>query len=198
MRASRWRSYICTSFLSELSFSKVVLTGEGADEVFGGYSYLLPDFLRHTDTLTPILYPSLMPLPTLPERMDILKAFSSRSHGQDHSLSDMSLTDCKMGREMLGGLLTPRLMGTSSPPAEFFERGVIRKWGSPDITKSIAEEMSVGARRKIKDGRWHALHGALVSTVSFVCSFMTMTVDHSMWPIKRCWETLSSISWAIE
>ncbi len=131
--------------------------------MFGGYNYLLPEFLRQTDTLTPILYPALLPLPTPTERTAVLEAVISRPREQDHvTLSDISLADCKMGREMLGNLSTHRMVGTTSPPAEWFEKEVLQKWGTPDVCRSIAEGMPERVKARIKDGRWHSLHGGLV------------------------------------
>ncbi|KAJ7121253.1 putative asparagine synthase [Mycena crocata] len=139
---------------------KVVLSGEGADELFGGYNYLLPDYLRQPDELSAQMFN--FPLPTALERMTILKAIASRPRAQDHvSLSDLSLTDSQLGREMLGGLITHRTIGITSPPNKFFTQAVLDEHGNSDVARSIAEFFRPHIREDIASGRWHSLHGAL-------------------------------------
>ncbi|KAJ7693429.1 putative asparagine synthase [Mycena rosella] len=139
---------------------KVVLSGEGADELFGGYNYLLPDYLRQPDPLSAEMFG--IPLPTELERQTTLKAIFSRPRPQDHvSLSDLSLTDAQLGRSMLGGLITHRTIGVTSPPSTFFAQGVLDVHQNPDISRSIAEFFRPQIREEIASGRWHSLHGAL-------------------------------------
>ncbi|KAJ6494963.1 putative asparagine synthase [Mycena vulgaris] len=139
---------------------KVVLSGEGADELFGGYNYLLPDYLRQPDPLSEKMFD--MALPTELERQMTLKAIISRPRPQDHvSLSDPSLTDSQLGRAMLGGLITHRMIGVTSPPSNLFAQSVLEAHGSPDTARSIAEFFRPQVREEIASGRWHALHGAL-------------------------------------
>ncbi|KAJ7141354.1 putative asparagine synthase [Mycena epipterygia] len=139
---------------------KVVLSGEGADELFGGYNYLLPDYLRQPDSLSAQMFD--IPLPTELERQLALNSIASRSRPQDHvSLSELSLTDSQLGREMLGGLITHRTIGITSPPRKFFTQSVLEQHESPDIARSIAEFFRPQIREAIASGRWHSLHGAL-------------------------------------
>ncbi|KAJ7451788.1 putative asparagine synthase [Mycena galericulata] len=139
---------------------KVVLSGEGADELFGGYNYLLPDYLRQGDSLSSDMFG--LTLPTERERQTILQAIASKPRPQDHvSLSEVSLADSRLGREMLGGLITHRMIGVTSPPTDFFKQSVLDEYGSPDIARSIAEFFRPHIREEIASGRWHSLHGAL-------------------------------------
>ncbi|KAJ7130605.1 putative asparagine synthase [Mycena epipterygia] len=139
---------------------KVVLSGEGADELFGGYNYLLPDYLRQPDSLSAQMFD--FPLPTELERYTLLKEVSLRPRLQDHvSLSELSLADSQLGREMLGGLVTHRTIGITGPPSNFFLQSVLEEHASPDIARSIAEFFRPQIREEIASGRWHSLHGAL-------------------------------------
>ncbi|KAJ6594362.1 putative asparagine synthase [Mycena capillaripes] len=138
---------------------KVVLSGEGADELFGGYNYLLPDYLRQPDPFSEQVLK--MTLPTELERMMTLKAIVSRPRPQDHvSLSDPAVASSVAG-EMLGGLITHRMIGITGPPSNFYTEKVLELQGTPDTGRSIAEFFRPQIREDIASGRWHSLHGAL-------------------------------------
>ncbi|KAJ7187756.1 putative asparagine synthase [Mycena filopes] len=139
---------------------KVVLSGEGADELFGGYNYLLPDFLRQPDPISAQMLG--MDLPTELERMTMLKAIVSRPRPQDHvSLSDPALAASPLASQLLGGLITHKMIGITGPPSKFFTEAALEEYGNPDTARSIAEFFRPEIRENIESGRWHALHGAL-------------------------------------
>lgn len=139
-----------------------MLSGEGSDEIFGGYSFLLLDYLRAVDLASTGLG---VPLPSSEELRVLVKAAESMRLPQDHiSLSDVSFTDCATGRAMLGGISTHRLWGMVCLPTEVFTPTVRRKFGQPDHAQTVAEGLNPKAREKAVTGQWHPLHVALVNS----------------------------------
>ncbi|EGO01320.1 hypothetical protein SERLA73DRAFT_51048 [Serpula lacrymans var. lacrymans S7.3] len=151
---------ILSKFVREQGY-KVILSGEGSDEVFGGYSFLLLDYLRDTDPASVSLG---FPLPAKDELDMYLKTVEAMKPPQDHvSISNMSFTDATMGRDMYGGISTHRVWATSSPPPDLFTAEVLQKVGGPELTQIIAEGFDARAREKAITGQWHPLHMGLVS-----------------------------------
>jgi asparagine synthase (glutamine-hydrolysing) len=156
---------ILSNFVREKGY-KVVLTGEGSDEVFGGYSFLLLDYLRALD---PASRPLGIPLPAAEELRAVLSLVEGMPPPQDHiSISGMSFTDARAGRAMLGGISTHRVWGTTGVPAEIFTRGVLDAVGMPDHAKTVAEGLDAKARDMAITGQWHPLHVALVGSCLFI------------------------------
>jgi asparagine synthase (glutamine-hydrolysing) len=141
-------------------YIQVILTGEGADEVFAGYSYLLLDYLRAPDPASVNLG---FPLPSDMERLGILKFAESIPPPQDHiSISDMSFSDVPEARAMLGGISTHRVFATTGAPASIFPAEALEKYGTPNHAKTVAEGFSPQVREKAISGQWHPLQVAQV------------------------------------
>ncbi|KAF8178136.1 putative asparagine synthase [Mycena galopus ATCC 62051] len=147
---------------------KVVLSGEGSDETFGGYSFLLLDYLRAADDASRELG---IFLPTAAELAAIVKALEGMKPPQDHiSISEMSFTDSPLGRAMLGGISTHRVWSTTCVPKDIFSNEVLRVHGAPDHAKTIAEGLKAEARTKAMDGTWHPLNSALYTVTNTMLS----------------------------
>ncbi|KAF8970150.1 putative asparagine synthase [Flammula alnicola] len=143
---------------------KVVLTGEGADEVLGGYSFHILDYIRAPDAASSSFG---LPLPSPPELAFILKLIESMPPPQDHtSISDMSLTDSQLARSMFGGISSTRVWATMSAPVKLFHPRALEIFGVPDHTMAIVEGLRPEARAKTINGSWHPLHAALVRYTS--------------------------------
>ena len=139
---------------------KVVLTGEGADEIFGGYSYLLLDYLRAID---PAAVRLGMQLPTLSENVAILDVLQGQRPAQDHgSIREVPLADGRVGSYMLGNLATPRTWAAISIGQAVFNEQVLDTVGPTDHILTIAEGLRPEARANITSGRWHPLHSGMV------------------------------------
>lgn len=149
----------CSNVL--LRFFQVVLSGEGSDEIFGGYASLLLDYLRQPDPLAEDLN---IPTPSAFERDAILHKLENTPPSQDHlSISDSSFSDAKVARSMLGGICSHRMYASMTPPGEIFPPVLLQKTGQPDGTRAVAEGFDGRVRYNAQSGHWHSLHTALVN-----------------------------------
>ncbi|KAF8964576.1 putative asparagine synthase [Flammula alnicola] len=138
---------------------KVVLTGEGADEVHGGYAYLLVDYLRSPDPAGSSLGLSL---PSPAELEPMVKAIEGSRPAQDQiPISEMSFDDHQLSRSMVGGISTPRVWATTTTPEKLFHPRILETLEVADPTMAIAEGLRPEAREKMASGNWHSLNSAL-------------------------------------
>ncbi|KAL0062126.1 hypothetical protein AAF712_011053 [Marasmius tenuissimus] len=135
---------------------KVVLTGEGADEMFGGYTFFIGNFIRAID---PAAVPLGIPLPTSEELEATRKAMEGRRPPQDHhSLGSPppSTTQSDMGL-----VTVHKAFAASTYGQAFYRPEIILELGVPDSPLSVAEGLKAEARAKMTSGQWHPLNGAL-------------------------------------
>ncbi|KAK7054624.1 hypothetical protein VNI00_003087 [Paramarasmius palmivorus] len=158
---------ILAEFVREQGY-KVVLTGEGSDETFGGYSFLTLDYLRAVDTASRQLG---IPLPEAHELAATLKVIEGMKPPQDHiSISELSFQDSHLGRSMLGGISTHRVWSTTGVGRDLFSAEILDKFGEPDHSLTIAEGLKPEARAKMISGQWHPLHSALYTVTNTMLS----------------------------
>lgn len=142
----------------------MVLTGEGSDEVLGGYSVFMLDYIRAADPATSLLGVNL---PSPCELASILKRVEGMPPPQDHwSISDMSLKDNKL----FGGISALRGWATMSMPMKLFSPRTLETFGVPDHTTVVVEGFRPEARMKASGGEWHPLNSALVCVSLRSCS----------------------------
>ncbi|KAJ7608212.1 putative asparagine synthase [Roridomyces roridus] len=150
--------FLLSKFAREKGY-KVVLTGEGSDEFFGGYAWLTVDYLRAADPAGRALK---LDLPSEAERAGILK------HIQTHLssvptlwMSPNSSTDAQLARNMLGGISTHRaFVAAGMPTAEPYSTALRSVTGDPDCTGVLAEGVDPRVREKAVSGQWHPFHVA--------------------------------------
>ena len=139
---------------------KVVLTGEGADEHFAGYSWLPPDFLREPDTACP---DSLLSLDSK-RRHDMQIAVEEAFERQAAALG--LSTDHSEGWENSGPyhqanqLSMPVNLLRSQPTLPTFAPWVQRRFDGTDCRQTVLKSISPTAREKIQS-IWHPLHSSM-------------------------------------
>ncbi|KAK0270690.1 hypothetical protein LTR35_013972 [Friedmanniomyces endolithicus] len=133
---------------------KVVLTGEGADEVFAGYPVYLPDYLREPDTA----YSAYNPLPEA-ERLQQLELAEDEAREHYRSIgADAGTSAIGVPRLMLNNIST--IDGMTA-----FQPDVFAAW--TDTSHAACDPHMViacnpdGITRHLINSSWHPLHSAL-------------------------------------
>ncbi|KAK5005985.1 hypothetical protein LTR39_005783, partial [Cryomyces antarcticus] len=142
--------YALSEVPEELGF-KVVLTGEDADENFGGYPLYLPDYLREPDLAWPA-----NPLSEAMRKKQLVKTEEAAKQYYASVGADASNRGPSIPRRMLNDIST-----VSSMTA--FQLTVFADWtqsyGSCDPQLTIANNADGRVRAKIVN-QWHPLHSA--------------------------------------
>ncbi|KAK0307900.1 hypothetical protein LTR01_005232 [Friedmanniomyces endolithicus] len=133
---------------------KVVLTGEGADEVFAGYPVYLPDYLREPDSA----YEAHNPLPEA-ERLEQLKLAEEEAREHYRAIgADAGNSAIGVPRLMLNNIST--IDGMTA-----FQPDVFASW--TDTAHAACDPHMViacnpdGITRHYINSKWHPLHSAL-------------------------------------
>lgn len=143
----------------------MVLTGEGSDENFGGYEFLLLDYLRQDDAAAEHLN---LATPPQSYRDCILHRIEDSPPAQDHlSISNFSFSDAKAARAMLGGISMHRIHACMGASGEIYHPMLLKTIGEPDIAGAVAENFDGRVRQNARSGRWHSLNTALVTHFFF-------------------------------
>ncbi|KAJ0278743.1 hypothetical protein CBS470a_009622 [Colletotrichum nupharicola] len=127
----------CLSTLPRQYGVPVVLTGEGADEHFAGYPFLLPDFLLEPD-----------------------HAWPSSALNKNNEVRE------GMHREMTEDItkMFDRIVGNNAmrwqPSKDLFAPWVKEKYASLDMRETVAASVPAEIRKKM-DESWHPLHSSL-------------------------------------
>ncbi|KAJ7930868.1 putative asparagine synthase [Mycena leptocephala] len=141
---------------------KVVLSGEGSDEIFGGYSWLTLDYLRRPDPTAAGLG---IPLPSDAERLNMLTDLERSPGFPQFSTENVTLDESRLIKISSHHVLT-----TLTPfYRPMFERDVIAITGAPEIARCIAEGIGPRVRQNSISGVWHSLNVSLyVTTKAFL------------------------------
>ncbi|KAI8639064.1 asparagine synthetase [Parasitella parasitica] len=148
--------FLLSRFVRDQGY-KVVLTGEGSDEHFGGYGFFHDDYLREVDHATPngfgaMTDEKLASRSKLSTKRDLIGSFA----GTGNDLSEMDSS-----RRMVNGVNSHTILGkVFSIKDESFSDAAISQCGSPDSSLAMAEGINGMARYKA-NSKWHPLHTAM-------------------------------------
>ncbi|KAK5134025.1 hypothetical protein LTR08_007030 [Meristemomyces frigidus] len=133
---------------------KVVLTGEGADEIFAGYPLYLPDYLREPDRA----WEEFCSLPES-ERQVQLRSAEGVAREQYRAIgADAGDGSDSVARRMLNGISTVDSMAAFQP--DVFASWTKEQHPECDPQTTIASSVDGLARTHIAKN-WHPLHAAL-------------------------------------
>ncbi|KAK6208952.1 hypothetical protein LQW54_006700 [Pestalotiopsis sp. IQ-011] len=138
---------------------KVILSGEGADELFAGYPWFVSEFLLEPD-------------PSRPEgalqKDDALRARLGEQARRDiEGVYQKVSTNAAAGpcidpdlARRLNGVRNPYSMVTRLAPHEIFTPALRARYGATDKLRAVIDSWSPAAQRQITDA-WHPVHTAM-------------------------------------
>lgn len=137
---------------------KVVITGEGSDEIFSGYPWFLLDFLAEPDRSMPELplvqQPGLLDEIYTNARADFMSTISKIGPGGDLDPS----FDPKLFQRV-GNAYTSIVSSLLSSVDEAFPQSITQRLGGiEEKIKAIANAFPPNAAEAIRTGKWHTLH----------------------------------------
>ncbi|KAK1727961.1 hypothetical protein CaCOL14_009965 [Colletotrichum acutatum] len=150
----------------------VVLTGEGADEHFAGYPFLVSDFLREPDEALPST--ELAKDDELREALYKSAAAQLRSMYKRMGMFDHSQTEESTGFDPLEGLDVFLVQWRGFPSSDVFAPWVRDKQSALGVYEAILNSIPPDAREKIRT-RWHSLHSALYVFLKTSLANMVLT-----------------------
>ncbi|KAL2874112.1 hypothetical protein SGCOL_010700 [Colletotrichum sp. CLE4] len=150
----------------------VVLTGEGADEHFAGYPFLVSDFLREPD--------DALPSTELVQDTELRKALCKSAAAQLRSMYkgmgmfDHARTEESTDFDALAGLDVFLIQWRSCPSSDVFAAWVRDRQSVSGVYAALLDSIPPDAQEKIQN-RWHSLHSALYVFVKSSMANMVLT-----------------------
>ena len=150
--------FLLSEFVRDQGY-KVVLTGEGSDEHFGGYAFFHGDYLREPDNASPDGFGTC----SNEERAAKFKLFGNQDefdkYGKD-AFKDYK-DNLNTNRRMVNNISTHTMLGTVvSINDECYKDTVLSQCGAPNPALAMAESIDGIARYKAQT-KWHPLHTAM-------------------------------------
>ncbi|KAJ7224635.1 nucleophile aminohydrolase, partial [Mycena pura] len=135
---------------------KVVLSGEGSDEIFAGYPWFPLDFLQSADPAGAVLG---IPLPSEAERRAMAQAYHAATGMALRPHSAMSPHKSNAPRPLI--TTSSHLAVLSGPlhsSATVFHPKVVEHVGVSDVARCVEEGLDARVRENSMSGFWHPLN----------------------------------------
>lgn len=135
---------------------KVVLTGEGADEHFGGYPLYQPDFLREPDwSYEQDPMTSQERAAAVKERVEVVKKSYDTIGGSSEFFDEQDRPDAP-----LGGMTTASSMAAFTPHKSIFAPWVQKRYAGTSALTTIVNNIPPNVQKDIET-KWHPLNSAM-------------------------------------
>ncbi|KAJ7138177.1 putative asparagine synthase [Mycena epipterygia] len=143
---------------------KVVLSGEGSDEIFGGYGWFPRDYLRDSDPAAAGLG---FALPSDTERREL--ASELEANPAMPQFSGRPMVSLNPAPDTLINIGSHRLTTTGNPfMASMFRSQVLDVVGTPDMARCVEEGIDPRVRQHSVSGNWHSLNVSLYVTTKTI------------------------------
>ncbi|KAJ7239167.1 putative asparagine synthase [Mycena haematopus] len=140
---------------------KVALSGEGSDEIFGGYPWFPLDYLRNTDPTAEKLG---IELPSDAERHAMSEEYEATTGMKQLPSDAMSLHKSGRPRPLLNisaHLTLEAVYARQEHDNALYRPGIVEVAGGLSVSRCIEEGINIRVRQKSISGDWHSLHVSL-------------------------------------
>ncbi|KAJ7070125.1 putative asparagine synthase [Mycena amicta] len=140
---------------------KVVLSGEGSDELFGGYAFFPGDYLQASDPAGAAMG---LVLPSAEERRLLAEDYSKLTHSPLRPPDYLSPEKTNTQRPLIttaSHLALMPLFNADTAASDLFKPEVLERTDPPNIARSWEEGIDVRVRDKSMSGHWHPLNVSL-------------------------------------
>lgn len=152
--------FLLSEFVRDQGY-KVVLTGEGSDEHFGGYAFFHGDYLREPDHTSPNGFGTLSDADREKKMSLWGKSGEFAVYWDTDYFNDQLEGASNPGRKMVNNINAHVLLGKGlSLSTPCYSDSVLEQCGEPNPTLALAESVNGVARSKA-NSKWHPLHTAL-------------------------------------